>query len=112
MSCGFGSGLGPGLGLGLLGNKQVQVHGSTAVPNCAQVLCTVYQRLLGGVGFGFGFLGVHFGLALAALGLVVKLFVCRLVVAGNCAQHLRTALSPPINLQYDSVYSGGFVGWY
>ena len=95
----------------------MQVHGSTAVPNCAQRLRTVYQRLIGGVvfgfgfGFGFGFLGVHFSLALATFRLVVKLFVCRSVVAGNCAQHLRTAPSPPINLQYCSVYSGGFVGW-
>ena len=81
----FGSGLGPDLGLGLLGNKQVQVHGSTAVLNCAQRLHTIYQRLKGGVGFGFGFLGVHFDLALATFGLVVMLFVCRSVVAGNCA---------------------------
>ena len=71
-------GPGLGLGLGLLGNKQVQVHGLTAVPNCAQRLCTVYQRLVGEVGsrFGFSFLGVHFGLALAAFGLVLQLFVC------------------------------------
>ena len=51
-SC-FGSGL--GLGLGLLGNKQVQVHGSIAVPNCLQRLHTVCQILIGMVGFGFGY---------------------------------------------------------
>ena len=64
--------MGPGLGLGLLGNKQVQVHGLTAVPNCAQRLRTVYQRIEGGggFGFGFGFLGEHFGLALAAFAAV------------------------------------------
>ena len=111
---GFDSGLGPGLGLelGLLGNKQVQVHGLMAVPNCAQRWRTVYQRLIGGVGFGFGFgfLGVHFGLALAAFGLDVQLFVYQSKVVGNCVQHLRTPPSPPIDLQYGSEYSGGFVG--
>ena len=71
-------GPGLGLGLGLLGNEQVQVHRLTVVPNCLQVLHTVCQRLKGevGLGFGFGFLGVHFSLALAAFGLVGKLSVC------------------------------------
>ena len=80
MCFGFGSRLGLGLGLGLglvlVGNKQVQVHGLMAVPSCVQRLCTVCQRLIVGVGFGFGFLGVHFGLALATFALVGKLFVC------------------------------------
>ena len=95
-------GPGLGLGLGLLGNKQVQVHGLTTVLNCGQRLRTVYQRLVGGVGFGFGFgfLGVHFGLALAAFGLDVQLFVYQSEVVGNCVQHLHTALSPLIDLHY------------
>ena len=61
-SCfGFGSGLGPGLGLGLglLGNEQVQVHRSMAVPNYAQILCTVCQRLIGEVEFGFRYRGLE-----------------------------------------------------
>ena len=109
---GFDSGLDLGLGLGLclLGNEQMQVHGLMAVPSCAQRLRTACQRLISGVGFGFGILGVHFAFPLAAFGLVAKLFVCRSVVAGNCAQHLRTAPSPLIDLQYSSVYSDEFVG--
>ena len=87
------------------------MHGLGAVPNYVQKLCTVCQSLIGTVEFGFEFQGVHFGLALAAFGLAGELFVCRSVVAGNCAQHLRTAPSPPIDLQYDSVYCGESVGW-
>ena len=64
-----------------------------------------------GLALGLVFLGCTFWFGVSRIGLVVKLFVCWLVVTGNCAQHLRTALSPPIDLQYNSVYSGGFVGW-